>query len=720
MFERLKLEEGWSTFLLLLALMLIVSLAIGATGWAEGLNAAAPVAVLAVLTGMLLARSRFKDWQTTPFVVVYGLFVIGWILGRGLPGDLLWRERVLNLVGRVQQFSFTAISGGTNRDPLMFVIFVCVVTWLMGVEAAWSVFRAGRAWPAAIPPGVALLIVVYYYVGPNQLHLYLLAYLLILLLLVARMSLYWREVEWRRQKVSYDPGFRLDFLRASLAAALLVLSLAWVTPSAGASPMVANVWSQMTGPWGRVRDGWNRLFSSLKSYGQPVNDYYGNSLVLSGAVNNTDRPIMDVAVAPLEGGRYYWRARVFDYYHDGRWETTERDRVSVSPGENRLNFPTYQGRQVVDLTFISYLSASSTLYVAPEVRRVDRPVELEVDAGAASVGAADIASVRSQRILRQGETYTERALVTTADAASLRSAGTDYPQWVRARYLQVPPEITDRTRELAASIIGGQPTPYEAALALTDWLRRNITYNDQRAAAPPGVEPLDHLLFVSREGYCNYYASAMVIMLRSQGIPARMAAGFAEGEYLDEWGVYRVRESDAHAWPEVFFPNYGWVEFEPTVSQLPLVRPQTAASEQADSTAGAAPTPPGGNPNERESRLPDEGVDSRAAGAALQTPNRLWQRIALAAAGALAALALLASAWWMLEYRGLSLRPGNVLLGLTASRLRRTGVALPRGLAWYADRPAGGLSPAALAYGRLIRAPCWLGLAPRASATPYE
>jgi hypothetical protein len=127
--------------------------------------------------------------------------------------------------------------------------------------------------------------------------------------------------------------------------------------------------------------------------------------------------------------------------------------------------------------------------------------------------------------------------------------------------------------ELTMGITHGRDTPYDQAVAVTNWLRENITYSDQTEAPPPEAEPLDWFLFDYRTGVCNYYASAEVIMLRLMGIPARLAAGYARGTYEVEQGAYIATAKDSHAWPEVFFPDIGWVEFEPTSSQDLLDRP---------------------------------------------------------------------------------------------------------------------------------------------------
>ncbi|MFQ6059030.1 MAG: DUF4129 domain-containing transglutaminase family protein, partial [Anaerolineae bacterium] len=111
------------------------------------------------------------------------------------------------------------------------------------------------------------------------------------------------------------------------------------------------------------------------------------------------------------------------------------------------------------------------------------------------------------------------------------------------------------------------------AAAIEAYLRK-LKYNEQIKAPPPGRDGVDYFLFDSQEGYCDYYASAFVVLARAVGIPARIAAGYSLGDYEPEIEAYRIREYDAHSWPEVYFPRYGWVEFEPTAADPLIVRPR--------------------------------------------------------------------------------------------------------------------------------------------------
>jgi transglutaminase-like putative cysteine protease len=183
----------------------------------------------------------------------------------------------------------------------------------------------------------------------------------------------------------------------------------------------------------------------------------------------------------------------------------------------------------------------------------------------------DVIAWHAYPALRGGETYQLDAILNNPNRQQLQEAGTDYPEWVVQKYLQLPKGFSPRVQELAQEITKEAATPYEKSLAITGYLRENITYQETIAEAPRNRDKLEWILFDYKQAYCVYYASADVLMLRSVGIPARMAVGFTQGE-RDE-NTYTVRRFNAHAWPEVYFPDIGWVEFEPTAGQAPLDRP---------------------------------------------------------------------------------------------------------------------------------------------------
>mgnify|MGYP001812553701 FL=1 len=161
-----------------------------------------------------------------------------------------------------------------------------------------------------------------------------------------------------------------------------------------------------------------------------------------------------------------------------------------------------------------------------------------------------------------------------------------------------------------------------------------------------GEDGVDYFLLHAREGYCSYYASAMVVMLRAVGIPARYVEGYSQGEKVD--GAYHIVEWDGHSWPEVYFPDYGWVEFEPTGAD-----PINDRSSDSRSGASGATSDRGG-PGARMPFVPEQEqpFDAEALADLLEPePVPLWQRLGLAGWLALSLAALLAAVVAILAIR---------------------------------------------------------------------
>lgn len=184
----------------------------------------------------------------------------------------------------------------------------------------------------------------------------------------------------------------------------------------------------------------------------------------------------------------------------------------------------------------------------------------------------DVEAVYARDGLAGGQSYKVESLESEALSNDLRIAGVEYPQYIRDRYLQLPATVTERTRQLARDQTAGAATPYDAAKAIEIYLRNNITYQENIEFPPEDRDVVDYVLFDSHAGYCEYYASAFVVMMRSLGIPTRMVTGFFPTERDAEAGGFLYREQNAHAWPEVYFPGEGWVQFEPTANREEISR----------------------------------------------------------------------------------------------------------------------------------------------------
>ncbi|NDJ76301.1 MAG: hypothetical protein GYB65_08570 [Chloroflexi bacterium] len=603
-----------SSLLMVWALMLVSALAVRAAEWTTGLGVLGIVSWVAIGLGFLLARSHYSELVALVFSTIYSMLVVVGANALVLVESGSLRSRVFALFDRLEVWMSEAVNGeqAANND-LAFVVFLSILFWFLGHNSAWHVFRVDRVWRVIIPAGLVVITNQFYYQGDARLDLYLVAFVLISLLLLIRSHIDAREFDWYLHRVSFPRYVRRTFFQAGAVLSLVIILAAWVAPAGSDDKSLERLQAMLEkDPLAELNELLNRLFSSLESQGIATTDYYGGeTLKLGGPVQLGAGEVM-IVEAPY-GPRYYWRSTVFDIYdfRAREWDHSDAARSVLAyndSGALQLNIgSTVPGaRREVEQTFEMVMPVSPLVYAAPQPVYLGLPVEVELrcieEAGTGCVNEnrpSDISVTRARRTLREGDTYTVVSSISVAQAADLRLASQDYPDWVEGLYLQGRDQLSIRIQQLAAQIVAnaGAVTPYDKAKAIERWLRVNITYNESIDVPPSDGDVLEWFLFERQEGYCNYYATAMVMMLRSQGIPARMAAGFAQGHWDSERGVFEVREGDAHTWVEVYFPGYGWVEFEPTADETPPDRgdeslPQSAPLPSPTPWPTDTPLPP--------------------------------------------------------------------------------------------------------------------------------
>ena len=178
-------------------------------------------------------------------------------------------------------------------------------------------------------------------------------------------------------------------------------------------------------------------------------------------------------------------------------------------------------------------------------------------------------------------TYQVSSASPAPSATALNAAtGSDPadPKWTA-----VEPGLPERVRTLAAQLTASVPTRYDAVTAIDDYLQTHETYDLTSPVPAPGQDAVDDFLFVSHRGFCEQFASAAVVMLRSTGIPARLVAGYSQGDLTSAPGERVMRGTDAHAWVQVWYPGVGWVNSDPTAaSELAPVAAPTVAKPAPD------------------------------------------------------------------------------------------------------------------------------------------
>jgi hypothetical protein len=415
---------------------------------------------------------------------------------------------------------------------------------------------------------------------------------------------------------------------------------------------VADIWAHFQDPWQEVQARWNRLFTSLNYQGPSTLVQFGRAMTLGGAVNLSNVPVLEVQAAEP----HYWRAVAYDRYTGGGWLNTDDLEVTLQPNDPRLTAVPYAAQREFTHTIRMLEAGEDIVFFAGELLRNSLFVRARLSTVPLAQGqqGAAVSMLQSLRSLRRNQSYTVVSMVSGATTQQLRNAGTDYPDWVTDRYLQLPRTVPERVRTLTREVVEDSTTPYDQAIAIQEYLRR-ITYDQYINAPPAGRDVVDWFLFENRRGYCDYYASAMAVMCRILGIPARISQGYTPGEYVGASRSYLVRQLDAHAWPELYFPGYGWIEFEPTSSEPALARPEGSASPLLPGTGLSTPVPRG--EDEDKFGADEVGGDEDIANVEVAQRQPWYQRLlypalALLGAGAIALLLLLA--WWYAGLRGLS------------------------------------------------------------------
>lgn len=263
-----------------------------------------------------------------------------------------------------------------------------------------------------------------------------------------------------------------------------------------------------------------------------------------------------------------WRGIALDYFEGRSWRTTPGDglRVTANAERNIYLFDTVDSlHQLISQTFFLEPINTPVLFAAPRA--------IAVQGALPYVRLDHEGAITTRQHMLDRITYKVVSDATVPDAAALRADLKPYSPSTTARYLQLPQRLDPRIGKLAREWIvnAGARNRYDAARTIERHLQSDYRYSlDMRAGGP---DPLTDFLFNVREGHCEYFSTAMAVMLRTQGIASRVVNGFQRGEYNDAADVYTVTQKDAHSWVEVYFPETDtWVTFDPTPAEGRPVR----------------------------------------------------------------------------------------------------------------------------------------------------
>jgi transglutaminase-like putative cysteine protease len=582
------------------------------------------ICAVAVLIAMGLSKLNLNGIHTSVGMMVLGILGI-WIIAAQLAVPLLGLGRAIlhllpqlvptihsqfpidaselveplrrvaapshDLSLRVQGWLMSVSKGETLNDGLVRSMIWTLILWLFAAWIGW--FTGRRSAVAALLPSIALLAAVTSYSEHRVYTLWVMVSVLLLLMGIWNYKNH--TTQWEKKKVDYSDSIRYDLSQSVVLLTLTIGAIAFFTPSVS---------------WRDVRDFWRELnqpkhneaadilgvqpapVSTKKVPAQKpslprehlLSEGFAQSEKIVMTIRTGELPPIVSSTLTADPPRYYWRSVTYDTYVGAGWFT------SSAPSQKfQANTPLIpgllQGYKTLHLD-VKLVEPEGKLFWSGILFSADVPFTVNWRVRPQSnlfVDQSTLLQADMFAALSNATAYKAESSVPLVTVKKLREASTDYPEDIQKRYLQLP-DLTPRVRQLAESLTRNESNEYDKAKAIESYLRKTYPYDLNIPAPPEDQDVADYFLFDLRRGYCDYYATAMVVLARASGVPARFVSGYASGAYDAPNAQYVVRELNAHSWVEIYFPEIGWIEFEPTASQPEIDRSLTDEAALADQT----------------------------------------------------------------------------------------------------------------------------------------
>lgn len=576
-------RDGWLTLLLTILIIYITVISVQSVqpAWASGLEVLTGAMALGIALGYIATQQNMlPNWLMHSLATLLG--VLGAIQ---LTANIaLGNDRIRLLENTVVWFAHAFSPNGSSADNSVFLFFLTTLTFLLAYMTMWLVFHARRPWLAVVANAVVLLINLDQ--TTNDEFYFLIIFLVLTLLLLVRFTLAENVRHWRRTGLRFSPDLGWDFMQAGAIFAVIVALLPNLLPIAQPDPTLVNFWNSNHSPLTALEQRIQNLFSGVNGRGQSGLSFFSSNLALVGNVNLPQTQILHYTVtnSVTNDPTQYLITEAFSTY-DGidNWTRGQTIDQNYSPGQLQPASTSAFHLDTYKVTFDATPAGGERFILSP-------------GSSAASFSISSIAQTSSathepvtwlsQSPLAVGQSYTTSGYVSSATVSQLsavpypkqasESGLNIYPQVMLEQYLNTDTAINPYIATTAQTVTKGAPNMYQAAVALQDYLR-TFTYNAHNPN-PPANEDATVWFMHRKEGFCTFFASAMALMGRSLGMPTRIVSGYTNGSYDAKTQSFIVHGTQAHTWTQVYFAQYGWVNFEPTASFSPFLRPQNPGS----------------------------------------------------------------------------------------------------------------------------------------------
>jgi transglutaminase-like putative cysteine protease len=626
--RELKPKDGWIAAVLLVFNLVVVVWSVEQANWVATPNLVL-LLLLATLTSLALYRVPVWSLILLPVGLGIGLSIVLWQLSN-IKLDGIAVGGTNEVVERLILWWEAALMDSISIDSLPFGFALMSATWITGFLGAWLFLRYGNFWGVFVLGGIGLLSNLTFLPPNSAFHLgfYLFTALILVARVQAiRRKQGWEQ---RSVKVDdHLAGLYLSDSFGLTILIIITAFLIPVAPKLTAAnnayefmrqplesieddfnrlfaglparrPLGFRIWDNVMALQGSIYPTttqvlqvesqtemyWKaRTYSTYNGKGWYSEHTSTNPLgykpEFTQNLNDLQREKITYKITPFyDSSLMFTSHQLLNVDRDVMIETQSLPVFTIGPSvlEEGEPLPEYLQEAGLSLTKVIYengpyvndFQLGQSLPDQFRIEDVDREGGrlIEIRLIEALPATPEVLSVTSKHgKFESGDTYQVTSAISLAEPTQLRNATTNYPAWVSERYLQLPVDLPNRVRDLASTITSGLDNPYEKARAIENYLRTNYRYNLKITPPPFNADGIDHFLFTLGEGYSEYFASTMAVMLRTLDVPARLAVGYTTGDRVEEKPLFAVRDSHSHAWLEVYFPKYGWIPFEPTPGQ---------------------------------------------------------------------------------------------------------------------------------------------------------
>ena len=565
----------WSALIVFL-LAFTIARSTAAAGWTPGIDVIPSIALGGALLMAVLAV------LPVPWPAALG---VGMVLSPVVAAVAAWpqihsRWPQEGLDPQLIGTWWTRITDGSAAlEPSVYLVLICWLMWITGAWLSWCVLRWRKPMLGLIPGAAAFATTLLNL--PRDQNGYTLAVLVLTLALLLWTNYTTSIASANRAQVKLTGDARWDFWESGLVAMAALIVLAILLPPLSTIDRTTDVESSLFSNWAELQQRLNHPGGMGGGTGGGGTTGFVTDVPLSGALTRTKDTVFTYQVVGESTGPRYFRGVNVMSTSNGEWRYPTLPlidlRTEVHKNTNMVYPENYQALAYAGfkVRMVRPPNLNTDLLFYPgALYRVDREAfatqVLTREQATMSV-IASIDRLDSVQPKTSAGNYAVTVEYSVATEPDLQGAGTAYPDWLQP-YMSLPAsgyrstQVTQAIHDLALTIVkdAGATNPYDKATAIQNYLRDNYTYDLSAQNAGPGLDRLANFLFVSKRGYCEFFASAMGDMLRSLGIPTRLVNGFGPGSLDNQTHLYTVRGEDAHTWVESYFPNFGWIPFEPT------------------------------------------------------------------------------------------------------------------------------------------------------------